>query len=154
MKRILIIIVFYLTCLTAFAQEVISSAGETKTVASYELSWTIGEPIIETVAGTNNLTQGFHQSNLTVTAISYLLIPELEIKVFPNPTQAFVTIKFNELPENTDFLLYDLNGRVLKQAEIYSSETILNLHEYASGSYILKLVQNKNSIQNFKLVKR
>ena len=154
MKRIILFIIFLSTTIILSAQEVVSSAGEIQSAAGYELSWTIGEPVIETVAaGGNTLTQGFHQTKLAVTAITDLLIPEIEIKVFPNPTQDFIIIEFNEFLENTDFLLYDLSGRVIKQAKINSSETRLNLKEYASGSYILKLMLNKDPIQNFKIRK-
>ncbi|MEN8250213.1 MAG: hypothetical protein ABFS32_14870, partial [Bacteroidota bacterium] len=93
MKRIFILNILILSCFILTAQEVVSSGGETGTAAGYEISWTVGEPVIETVSdGTNTLTQGFHQTKLTVTSVNEFSISGIELKVFPNPTEDYVHI--------------------------------------------------------------
>jgi len=64
------------------------TAGEHFATAGAQLSWTLGEAVIETYApggGTAQLTQGFHQTQLTVVALneSVTVFPVL---VYPNPT--------------------------------------------------------------------
>lgn len=46
------------------AQEVISSTGDFNRTSDGSVSWTIGEPISNTIAGSEGMaTQGFHQPN-------------------------------------------------------------------------------------------
>ena len=137
------------------AQEVVSSNGDTQSAAGYEVSWTVGEAIISTMIGsTNTLTQGFHQTKITVTAVSDLLYPGVEIKVFPNPTQEFITIRFSEYIEDTRYVLYDLRGKLIENKLINSADTEIDLKKYASGQYILKLTnKSRQAIQTFQIIK-
>ncbi len=156
MKIIILLIIILLIGVTISAQEVVSSGGETQSASGYEISWTIGEPVIETFTGGSNiLSQGFHQSKLTVTSLTEILNPDIKLKVFPNPTNDFVLIQFNELIENSGYTLYNLTGKVLESKLITSNETKLDLRNYASGQYILKLTKNSTKpVQTFKIIKR
>lgn len=155
MKKYLLFSFTLFASFVIFGQEVVSSAGETNVAQGYEVSWTIGEPVIETVSsGTNILTQGFHQSKLRVTAVNDIRPNNLEVNVYPNPTQEFIIILLNEVTENTGFELYNMSGEILKEKKIYSLETSVSLKNYTSGSYLLKLISNKNQpLQTFKIVK-
>lgn len=156
MKQIILLITILLISVTLTAQEVVSSGGETQSASGYEISWTIGEPVIETFTGGSNiLTQGFHQSKLTVTPITEFLNSKIELKVFPNPTSDFILIQFNELIENSGYTLFELTGKILESKLITSTETKLDLKNYASGQYILKLTKNSTQpLQTFKIIKR
>ena len=137
------------------AQEVVSSNGDTQSAAGYEVSWTVGEAVVATlIGGSNTLTQGFHQAKLTITAVSELLFPGLEIRVFPNPTQDFITIHFSEYVEDSRYSLYDFTGKLLENKLISSDDTEINMSKYASGQYILKLTnKSRQTIQTFKIIK-
>jgi hypothetical protein len=155
MKNIFIASFLFVLAESLSAQEVISSAGETQSISGCEVNWTLGEPAIETISsGSIIFTQGFHQSKLTVTAIDELLVSDLELKVYPNPTTEFVVIQINQLNNKPAFSLYDLSGKLLQSQLISASETHVNLSEYASGTYLLKLNQNlQRPFQAFKIVK-
>jgi hypothetical protein len=155
MKYLIFIVILFLAGSVVSAQQVVSTNGDSRSAAGYEVSWTVGETVIETLIGSSNtLTQGFHQTKLTITAVSELLFPGLEIKVFPNPTQEFITIHFSEYVENSRYSLYDLKGRLLENKLISSADTEINMKKYASGQYILKLTdKSKQPIQTFQIVK-
>jgi hypothetical protein len=155
MKYSIIILIFFLAGVMVSAQEVVSSNGDSKSAAGYEVSWTVGEAVIATMIGsTNTLTQGFQQTRLTVTAVTDLLYPGLEIKVFPNPTQEFITIRFSEYIEDTRYSLYDLRGKLIENKLINAADTEINLKKYASGQYILKLTnKSRQAIQTFQIIK-
>ena len=52
------------------AQEVVSTQGDSYSNASSSIDFTIGEVIIDTgTDGTNDLTQGFHQSNWSLVGV-------------------------------------------------------------------------------------
>ena len=155
MKYSIIIPIFFLAGVMVSAQEVVSSNGDSKSAAGYEVSWTVGEAVIATMIGsTNTLTQGFQQPRLTVTAVTDLLYPGLEIKVFPNPTQEFITIRFSEYIEDTRYSLYDLRGKLIENKLINAADTEIDLKKYASGQYILKLTnKSRQAIQTFQIIK-
>lgn len=150
-----IILILFLAGSVVSAQQVVSSNGDSQSAAGVEVSWTIGETIIETyVSDANTLTQGFHQTKLTITAVSELLFPGIEIKVFPNPTQEFITIHFSEYVEGSRLWLYDLRGKLLENKLISSADTEINMKNYASGQYILKLTnKSRQPIQTFQIIK-
>lgn len=155
MKYLIIIPLLLLYLPVASAQQVVASNGNSNSTTTVEVSWTIGESVIDTyVIDENILTQGFHQTRLTVTAISEILFPGLEINVFPNPTQDILTIQFNELIEGSSFRLYDLSGKLLENKLISSTATEISMKRYPSGQYILKLMdESMQTIQTFQIVK-
>jgi hypothetical protein len=129
MKYLVIVLILFLAGSMISAQEVVSSNGDSKSAAGVEVSWTVGEAVVATlIGGSNTLTQGFHQTKLTITAVSELLLPGIEIKVFPNPTQDFKLIS--------------------------SDDTEINMSKYASGQYILKLTnKSRQPLQTFQIIK-
>jgi hypothetical protein len=69
MKKIIAIILalFITTAINTQAQEIISTNGSYNEFSGGSISWTMGEPIIETQSnGSNDLTQGFQQADLNV----------------------------------------------------------------------------------------
>ncbi len=155
MKYSIIILMLFLAGSMVSAQEVVSSNGDSKSAAGVEVSWTVGEAVVATlIGGSNTLTQGFHQTKLTITAVSELLLPGIEIKVFPNPTQDFITIHFSEYVEDSRYSLYDFTGKLLENKLISSDDTEINMSKYASGQYILKLTnKSRQPIQTFQIIK-
>ncbi len=151
-----IILMLFLANNNLYAQKVISANGGTANAAGHTVSWTIGEPVIATISDANNtLTQGFHQTKLTVTAINDIQVSGVEIKVYPNPTSDFVNVHFSKTLENPSYLLFDLSGKLLQQKNIESTDVKINMTSFAEGSYILKLNhRGSQSLQTFKIVKR
>jgi hypothetical protein len=138
------------------AQQVISTAGDYNSGTSNSLSWTLGEGVIETFTGTNViLTQGFQQSKLTITAIKEVPGNSLEISAYPNPTADFVTLKITtESVKNFKYMLYDLYGKLLAEQKLVNSETKIPFNNLASGTYLLKLINNNQDLKVFKIVKQ
>jgi hypothetical protein len=155
MKYSFIILLLILNASVVSPQEVVSCNGDSKSGAGVEVSWTVGEAEIETLVSSSNvLTQGFHQTRLTVTAVSEILFPGLEIKVFPNPTPDIITIQFSEFIDGSRYWLYDMSGKVMENKLINSADTEISMKNYASGQYILKLTnKSRRVIQTFQVVK-
>lgn len=156
MKRFIAVFILLMVACAGFAQEVVSSAGNTLSNSGFEVSWTFGEPVINTIStGNVILTQGFHQTKLIITAIKDITDIKNTISVFPNPTQEFAIVKFNKLLKLVRYNLYDLSSKVIQSEEITSNETKIDLSEFAQGTYLLKIVQsNGQTIQTFKIIKQ
>jgi hypothetical protein len=62
----------FVAAFAASAQEVFSSQGEAYSNANGSIDFTIGEVVINTgTDGTNDLTQGFHQTNWNFLGVSF-----------------------------------------------------------------------------------
>ncbi|QGY46526.1 T9SS type A sorting domain-containing protein [Maribellus comscasis] len=156
MKNYILIIAFCFTTIsTSFAQEVVASAGETQQAGSIELSWTLGESVIETFTSGAILTQGFHQSKLLVTAIDEPSLLVSELKVYPNPASEFVMIHFNSEIKDKQYSLFDMTGKMLLLNSISETDSRIDVSSLASGTYLLRISAKKtNNIQSFKIVKK
>jgi hypothetical protein len=157
MKKLLTLITVYcvLTCV-GFSQEVVSSAGGYGSSTSGSLSWTLGEPVIETFLGANyTLTQGFHQTNLTITSIEELPDLNIGINAYPVPTKNMLNIDINDA-EKVDFLIkmYNLSGKAVIMQNIDNAKSIINVQNLPAGAYILKISNNKGrALKTFKMIK-
>ena len=156
MKNKLFILIFLLNAFVMKAQQVITTSGDFTSGASGSLSWTIGEGIIETLKGTTViLTQGFQQSDLTITAIKDISDTSCQINAFPNPVNDFVTLKITaESFKNFSFTLYDLNGRLIQEQKLENYITNITMNNFEAGTYLLKVFQGNKEIRVFKIVKK
>jgi hypothetical protein len=138
------------------AQEIISSNGGSYTNSSVQLAWSIGEPVTETfISGSNTLTQGFQQSNLTVTAINLVAQNGITINVYPNPVSDVLIIGIvTDVFKNINFRLFDISGKLLMQKKMEHITEILNMQVFRSGNYLLEVYSETwIPLQSFKVVK-
>ena len=143
---------------TVFGQtiqnSVISSAGASTSSGNVKMDYTIGEPVIETFSsGGNTLTQGFHQTNLTLVAIENIEL-FAEISVYPNPTSELVNL---DIPANyklLDISMYDVTGKLIRIKTNASGLVTFDVKDLATGTYYLQVLNPKNQeLKTFKLIK-
>jgi hypothetical protein len=142
----------------ALQNEVIASAGEVYTLENTEISWTLGESIIESYqSGNTFISQGFHQPIFKFFEIPEQIIPVFQVSIFPNPTTRFVRIEVKDSPGFKDFELNlsDLTGNVLLSCLIFpDSQYQLDLTGYSDGLLLLKIIRISDGIpRSFKIVK-
>jgi len=150
-----VMIAFFLLATVIQAQEVVSTAGSYGETSSGSLSWTIGEPVIETITdGTNTLTQGFQQSKLTVTTINDLKFTGIELSVYPNPTNSFLSIEV-KTDKQRDLLLslFDINGKLILQKKMAGNKQTIKMQNYKPATYILKVTEGNKDIKTYQIVK-
>lgn len=136
----------------ASAQEVIATQGDSYTNAYGSLDFTIGELLIATASdGSATLTQGFHQSKWDVVGIkdynSYF-----EAAVFPNPIASMLNIQTTSF-RNTNYALYDFQGRLVTEGRLDGEQTAIPVSEFAQGVYSLVLNNGSQVLKTFKLIK-
>jgi len=136
------------------AQQVISSGGEYFENSTVSISWTLGEPVTETISnGTNILTQGFQQTKLSASEIFTLNSEEYNISLFPNPTLNIVNLKISVF-NNLTYNISEVNGRLLKERKIISENTEISFAKLPAAVYLLKVFNNKKIIKVFQIVKQ
>ncbi len=131
------------------SQDVIASAGEHFDNGSVQLSWTLGEVMIDTYDnGSNILTQGFHQTNLVVTSIEENLA-DMSLNMYPNPTSEFLNIDLRNNEEDIELQLFDMTGKLIHKDLItaHSSQFVLSMDQVVAGKYIVRM-QTENGKMN------
>ena len=69
------------------------------------------------------------------------------VDLYPNPSaNNKFTIKLNNLDGNTEIIIYNLIGSVVKQFRTRNSSENIDLTTYAKGVYLVKIINNRKSI--------
>ena len=71
----------------------------------------------------------------------------VDISVSPNPTTDFITVRFDQALQNDlSVVVYDLNGKLVKETQAYQSSEQLNLGvtELMAGTYTIELHDAEN----------
>ena len=152
MKKHTLVLFSLLTAVTVSAQEVVSSQGDSYSNGTGSLDFTIGEVVINTgTDGTNDLTQGFHQTNWNFVGLEDHA-PDYEATIFPNPTEDVLNIRTSSFV-NVTYTLYDAQGKLVMQDKISTDQTPIQVSHLAPGSYSLILNNQTQNLKTFKLVK-
>lgn len=79
---------------------------------------------------------------------------KLGLKLYPNPTQGELRFEFENYPEDAkvQYVLYDLNGKMLLNEEMLNTSTFLDLESFPDGNYILKLIIGKEA-KTYQIIK-
>ncbi len=142
-------------CSGLLAQEVVATAGSTLVNATGSISYTIGEGVAQTLTkGDKTITQGFHQTTMSVTMVSELKDLDFSISVFPNPTSDVLTLKLTkENVSGLQYLIFDINGKLISQKNLESNETNVSVGQLAEGFYIIKVQAGTKELKTFKIIK-
>lgn len=125
----------------SISPEVIASAGEHFDNGTTQLSWTLGEVVIDTYDnGTNILTQGFHQTQLTVTSVEESL-SDVRMNMYPNPTSEFLNIELGNNEKDINLQLFDMSGKLVHKDVInaYDTKYVLPMNKVATGNYLVQM---------------
>lgn len=161
MKKALLLFLSVLFGTWSYSQslspEVIATAGDHFSTASAQLSWTLGEPVSETFygEGTTILTQGFHQTNLMITALADFSA-DFKVSVYPNPTAEWLNVEAPDAPAAFGLELFDVTGKPLQflPAEPQSERRTVDLSGLTPGMYLLRLrTEDRKTIKTFKIFK-
>jgi beta-glucanase (GH16 family) len=118
--------------------------------------------ILLNVAIEPSVTAGFVQSAMEVDYVRVYqqtalennnLEKETNLVLFPNPATNEITLKTNENLLGSTVSVFSLLGQELDSLILNSEEITLNLSNYQSGIYILK-VNSATGIQSYKFIKK
>lgn len=135
--------------------DILTTAGGYNSNATGSLSWTLGEPIIETgLSATNLLTQGFQQDSYTIAAVEKInSMNTIKVEVFPNPFTSYLDIK-NEGSIPLQVQLKNMDGVTIYEKNIDPGQSRLNLPTLSAELYLLEVYDNDHStVQTFKIMK-
>lgn len=156
----IVIFIGLITRAQSLTPQVIASAGDYFEDSNFSVSWTLGEPMTETYLTTNIiLTQGFHQPELLTVGIPTVLPYNTYMNLYPNPTMQHVTfdLKYgNNASINIDVI--NNFGQVISSQKISVQKDqlhsqVINLSEFASGMYQIRISENGQIVNSYKVSK-
>ncbi|HEY4784516.1 MAG TPA: T9SS type A sorting domain-containing protein [Bacteroidales bacterium] len=158
-KLVLILLTSYFINGSGFSQvvfpEVISTFGGSVKNSMAEFTWTVGEPLYQTVSADNSiLTQGFNQITKISTDTAITLAPDVDIIAFPNPTSATLQVKIqSEKFKGYQLEILDAQGRSLSFTELGSNQVPIDMSGFSGGLYFLKITDKGKLIKVIKIQK-
>ena len=153
-----IIILFVFMLSNLYSQETVSVSGGEALGNGGTASYSIGQMVYTTHNGTNgnSLAQGVQQAYEISVVVG---IPEVKdinllVSVYPNPATYYLTVKVeNYETANLQYVVLDINGKLLQKIKATGQETKIETKNLANGIYFVKVMDNKNEIKVFKIVK-
>jgi hypothetical protein len=159
MKKIIVFFLFnaVVGCLSiSLAQEVVTSDGGFFDSSNGSISFTTGEVVSETMADESvHLTQGMQQVNIVVTSILESEMNKVNITPYPNPVQQFLHISSDSWTNAViNFELFSIKGELLNKGVLMESNPKIDIGNFKSGTYILKLKTKDNTwFGEYKIIK-
>lgn len=143
MKTQCLTLILGLWSLSGFTQELVSSAGDHFEANGLQLDFSIGEAVTETFESGVTLTQGFHQTLLTITSVSE--VPHLDWQAGPNPVVDVLNVQFAHGQSSAGFMeLLNMQGQVVFSepfGTVYNLQ--LDLSRLAPGVYVMRATNNQ-----------
>lgn len=147
---------FLLLYVHSEGQNAITSGGGTLTSENGIISYSVGQVSYQVLSCSDlEISQGVQQA-FEITLISTIETVDIQsrISVFPNPTTEYLTIAFENLPDQPLHIeLADLSGKVIYSKTILSQSSQIPVYSLSSGVYILAVRVNDKLIQSFKIIK-
>lgn len=157
-KTIVLIIMMLLPMFYLSAQNsTLSTGGEASGVGG-SVSFSIGQIVVQYQAGDSlTFSEGVQQPyEISLNGVDNYPAIELHATVYPNPTQWNVTLSIIDIAlidKDLHTKLYDANGRFLSDVKVVSESTLIELSQYATGTYFLNVTDSKSQLKSFKIVK-
>jgi len=127
--------------------EILTTSGGYQSNASASLSWTLGEPIIETGNSPSNfLTQGFQQpADIIITTVDNTQNPKGNVTAYPNPASSLIYVSGTS---NQPMLaeVYDLTGQMVCKKTISTEDNSLNVGNLSNSIYLLKVFTTEGKL--------
>lgn len=139
------------------SQENITISGGDATGIGGTAAYSVGQIVYTTITGTDgSVAQGVQQPYeiSIVNGIEQDAGINLELKVYPNPTNDFLNLIVEDYNNETlSYQLYDINGQIIKRGKILGIETTIMMEFQVPGNYLLIVFDDQNEVKTFKIIK-
>ena len=148
------IVTFLASNAFVFGQSNTVSSGGNASSSSGSVSYSIGQVVYTSAEGDNgSINQGVQQP-YTVDVITGIEHPEIDLSVFPNPTQGQITLNIAiDRTESYSCSLFDATGRLVFAQDKLNPATIISLEAFAVGTYTLSVSKEKEVVKSFRVVR-
>ena len=139
-----------------YAQSNTVSGGGTATGHGGTVSFTVGQVAYTAASGNGgSVSQGVQQvyAVSSPTNVNDLDVT-LKAQIYPNPTtdQLLLTLSGNEYKQ-LSYQLLDLQGKVLRQNQLNSTTTSIDVAQLPNGTYFVRVLDKQRQLKTFQIIK-
>ncbi len=140
-------------------RSVVATTGQSDHQNGIFLDWTVGEIAVSSISTSEmTLTEGFHQSYLTVKRIESDAQNPFSIRIAPNPVRGELNVFLDEVGEQSLRLeLFDISGRQLDLLKVDPTIQLvrIDMFNYPASTYILKAtsLDDPRKVSSYKITK-
>ncbi len=140
----------------AQGQESTNASGGDATGSGGSVAYSIGQAVYTTNAGSaGSVAQGVQQTYEITTVGIRNTESNISLTAFPNPTTNELTLQIKDYSnERLSYQLYDMQGKLMQNAQIATQQTQINMSSVPMATYLLTVVnQADQKVQSFRIVK-
>jgi len=139
------------------AQESVNGTGGNASGSGGSASFSVGQVVYLVHTGTTgSVAEGVQQPyEISVaTAIEVAKGITLSVSAYPNPTSDYLQLQVESKKlKDFSFKLFDVYGKLLQEHKNIGTVTQIEMSQYKSGVYFLKVLTNNQWIKTFKIIK-
>ncbi|MCB0601317.1 MAG: T9SS type A sorting domain-containing protein [Saprospiraceae bacterium] len=153
-NRYLLILIQIGICGYSLAQTSTLSGGGVVKSNKGEVSYSVGQILIEPIFGSNHsIWPGIQQpAAMIITSISESDLPELQLHIYPNPASDWIKIH-SEVEYHFEVSIYDVLGRSVLFKSLHDDQE-LHLESLSAGLYFLEINTMDRRLGVFQLIKK
>ncbi|MFC7774490.1 T9SS type A sorting domain-containing protein [Flavobacterium sp. GCM10027622] len=145
---------FLLHLVEAFSQESVNASGRDISGSNGNVSYSVGQVTYSSYTGSGAVNEGIQLPFEIITLNVNDASVNKEVELFPNPTAYGVNLRINSvLTEELQFVLYDMNGRMLKEGTVAQREIYFPMEHLSASIYFLKVKNSNKELKTFKIIK-
>ena len=102
------------------------------------------------------MTEGVQQPyEISVLATESVEKIEIQLSAYPNPTNNLLQLKIeNYNTAHVIYQLYSFNGLLLDSQKLVGIETTIQMRNYPTAIYLLKVTENNKALKTFQIIKK
>ncbi len=170
--KISLALLFGLSISAIHAQADLTVTGANATGPNGSVSYSIGQIVYTPLTGLNgSIAQGVQQPyEISVATplfgkslvedeseeapLEEMIQIDLILSVYPNPTSNVLNLKVENYDlRNVSCLLYDMNSKLLDEKKVTDNLTGIDMNNFSTGNYFLKVIDNNLELKTFKIIK-
>ena len=152
-----LLIQLLITQVGIYSQTAVPASGGNVSDIGGTVSFTVGEVVYTKISNNNGIvSQGVQQPyEIFTVGIEDGINENISLSVFPNPSENELNLQIDDSDfSKYSYQLSDLLGKILDSQNISSNRTLLNLTDYPSAPYFVKILQENKVVKIFKITKR
>jgi hypothetical protein len=151
----LLIVLLLCTAVNLQAQDAFGSGGGDASSTGGSEAFSVGLVDYTELSGSGgSMVQGIQHAYEVYAVFVKKNLSGSGFSVFPNPTVVNLTLQTTGLiGENLLYHLSDIQGKILLNGNIRAPQTVLNTAALPVGIYFLKITQDDQLIQSFRVLK-
>ena len=149
--KLILTLLSVISLISSYAQESFNASGGNASGTNGSVSYSLGQVFGNTDAF---ISQGVQQPyEIFSVGIKEVALSKA-ISIFPNPVADKLTLQIEDYkPENLNYSLYDLHGKLIESKALTGANTQINANELPNATYFLNVMQDSKLIQSFKIIK-